>query len=203
MDDVLLETEGKSIELFYDKMVWDETKQTVTLNFSDLLSRDASRAAWNVMICRRYLGWQVAGEKLQELHLAMPPVILVGCVNADAFYDSLYNQRWSRRVERFIRIMRVRAAVAMSIREADDDAKNVRLMGFEANQHSTLAILHSFHKCNLHQNNLMVGSTIQCIGRQLTDGMFAYSKLVRGGNFWIRTVLSVEHIVTQELKIEY
>jgi hypothetical protein len=77
LDDVLLETEGKTIELFYDKMVWDETKQTVTLNFSDLLSRDASRAAWNVMICRRYLGWQVAGEKLQELHLAMPPVILV------------------------------------------------------------------------------------------------------------------------------
>jgi hypothetical protein len=203
LEDVLVATHGQQVELFFEKIKWDETKQTVTMAFPDSLTRDASRASWNVMVQRRTLGWKIAGQNVTKFQIVVPPVILVGTINADTFYDSLFNQRFSRFLQRFIGIMQRRASLSLSVREGDDDAKNGRLMSWEASAHSAQGYLHSFCPCNLHQNNMLVASTCQIIGRSLIDGMYAYSKLVRTGNFWIRTVLSVEQLITKELAIVF
>ena len=56
----------------------------------DVLTRDSGNAAWNVMVQRRRLGWRVAGGPLAEVELAVPPRIIIGVVNADAFADAVF-----------------------------------------------------------------------------------------------------------------
>ena len=41
------------------------------------------------------------------------------------------------------------------------------------------------------------------VGKSLVDGLYAWSKLLRTGNFWTRTVLAIQQVVEDELRIIY
>ena len=193
-----------TVELFVDKLKWDETKQVLVLHFSDLTTRDANRAAWPVMVSSRRLLWREQGDsQLKEINVACPPVILIGPPTADCFYDSLFGQHFTKRIERFIRFMRSKARIAMALREADADGKNVRMVAHELPLLVELGVLSSFFTCGLHSGNHAVGSTVETTGRSIVDALYAYGKLVRSGNFWARTVLGVEFLVNTSLIIKY
>ena len=169
----------------------------------DVLTRDSGNAAWNVMVQRRRLGWRVAGGPLAEVELAVPPRIIIGVVNADAFADAVFWGRFARKVEHFCCFMRQRARISLAVREADDDAKNRRLMAWQFPQLVASGCLSSFLTCVLHQNNMIIGASIGHVGRSLIDGLYAWSKLLREGNYWTRTVLVVQHVVAEELVINH
>jgi hypothetical protein len=74
-------------------MAWDEAKMKTVFMLSPT-GRDANLAAWNVMVQRRSIVWLERGSPVTcKLELAMPPHILVGRLDADCFYDSLYCSR--------------------------------------------------------------------------------------------------------------
>ena len=50
---------------------------------------------------------------------------------------------------------------------------------------------------------MIIGASIGHVGRSLIDGLYAWSKLLREGNYWTRTVLVVQHVVAEELVINH
>ena len=123
-----ISSESIRLDYFLDHLKWDETRQTLCLQFSRTLHRDDCKAAWQVMQSLRILEWRETGaSRSRRLRLAMPPVVLVGVVSADAFQDSLFGVAYAREVNRFIEFMRGRCALGIASRECDDDSKNRKL----------------------------------------------------------------------------
>ena len=98
------------------------------------------------------------------------------------------------------------AKISMAIREGDADGKNTRLMSWEVMAEKLDGALQSFARCMLHQSNMVVEVTCH-VRRIVVDAMFCYSKLLRTGNYFARTVLAVEHLLVhcrdRFLQIEY
>lgn len=189
--------------MFYDCLKWDETKQVCALEIGDepSMTREAGRTAWNVMVIRRRLGWLTSSGSFQEIFVALPPVVVVGTVCADAFEDAIFEQPLARHVEGLIRKFRELAHTSFAIRECDGDKKNVRMLAWERPHHVSRGTFHTYLTCGLHENGHLVSFSVQLVGRHLYDGMFAWSKLVRIGNFWARTCLCIRHVVASEWQI--
>ena len=64
-------------------------------------------------------------------------------------------------------------------------------------------MLHSWFPCQRHGNNKLVGGAVTMVGKHLVDGEFAYDKLQRIGNYWCRTILSIDVVVEADLGIIY
>ena len=71
----------------------------------------------------------------------------------------------------------------------------------ESSRESMQPVLHTFFPCLLHQTNIMVGATAKHINESLVSGMAAYSKLLRMGNYFVRTVLAVESVIDGSLDV--
>lgn len=197
---VLQLAERRGLELFYDSMRWDETQQVLTLDLCSLAENN--QASWNLMVCKRRLAWTYSGEtRVHSMDIIMLPVILVGAITADSFCDALLHTRQAAVIERFIGYMRRAARMSMAIREGDSDSKNLRLMEWEKQQPHMAAALHSFAPCMLHQTNLMIGSAVKHSKGKFIDGMYAYSRLLRMGNYFMRTVLAVQAVVSSILRV--
>lgn len=96
VEDTFAALQGQDIDVFYDCMKWDETKQHCGLEFGDASAgRHASRSGWNFMVSRRRFGFKVRGEPLQEVSITMPPVVLVGSVTADSFVDAIFHHPYA------------------------------------------------------------------------------------------------------------
>ena len=142
----------------------------------------------------------------ESLSLAVPPIVLVGVVTADTFYDALFVSEFSKAVELFIAKARRKARACVALREADGDSKNKRLMTYELNTMlgSPLAdsCFHVYSQCGVHDNNHLVGDMATIIGMDIIDSHFSYTKLVRMGNYWTRT-RQANAAVAEELHVEY
>jgi hypothetical protein len=111
--------------------------------------------------------------------------------------------RLCRKIEGFLALLRAKSDVAIATREGDDDGKNRRMMRYERRLMTEAGILHSYWACSLHSSAKLVGDACSHIGRSIVDGLFAYSKLVRMGNFFARTTLAVLPLVSHELRVLY
>ena len=127
--------------------------------------------------------------------------VLVGSITADTFCDTLFHSKQAVVIEFFISKMRALADVSLAMREGDSDGRNIRLMAWEVQQEHIRRCLHSFAPCMLHQSSLSTGSVVVCIQESLVSGMYAYSKLLRMGNYFIRTVFAVEVVVDDCLRV--
>lgn len=116
----------------------------------------------------------------------MPPVIVVGVLNADAYIDALYHQPFAKRVRRFISFMKGISETSLSLRETDDDGRNRRLFAWDIPHHVSDGTLTSMLACALHQNNMLEGTTITTIGRHLIDGIRGGAFHVPAPNVWPR-----------------
>lgn len=194
---------NQSLDLFYDKVKWDETQQAIVLDLhlGEALGMVKAKGAWSIMAQRRELGWKLADGTSYVLRLALMPAILVGKITADCFFDALHAQPFSKRLEEFIALARRRSRLALVVREGDADARNVRLTTWERSRLASDRCLYSFFPCVLHQNNILIGGTCAAAGRHIVDGMHAFGKLVRTGNFWVRFVLSVSELVRRDLRV--
>jgi len=67
---------------------------------------------------------------------------------------------------------------------------------------SSRSVFHSFHNCQQHQHSLLVGKAVSAFGKQYVTGLAMYSRLLESGNYWIRTVLAVEHVL-QNMPVIY
>ena len=94
--------QNSDIAVYCESIKWDETKQMRCLAFSNLISRDACKAGWNVMVQRRRLEWLVEGEsETHRLSLAVPPVVLVGAATTGCYLDGVFQQRTTRVIRLF------------------------------------------------------------------------------------------------------
>lgn len=91
--------------------------------------------------------------------------------------------------------------ICLALRGGDADARNVRMMSWEAAQPHMSPHLQSFCPCLVHQTNIMTGASVKVIGESIISGMYAYAKLLRMGNYFIRTVLAVSSFVAANLHI--
>lgn len=82
--------EHQQIDIFMDSMKWDETKQTLALPFSDLLTDQQSISGWNLMVVKRRIGWCLPGKPFVWTDIVVPPQVLIGQITADCFYDALF-----------------------------------------------------------------------------------------------------------------
>ena len=48
-----------------------------------------------------------------------------------------------------------------------------------------------------HQTNIMVGDAVKHVKQGIVEGMYAYSKLLRMGNYWVITILNIEDAVNE------
>jgi hypothetical protein len=193
---------GSRLEFFCDKIKWDETKMTFPFNISSSTVVDRSIGSWNVMVSRRYLTWKCQGQLARSVQVVMPPRVLLGSITADTFYDALFKGALMvQEVERCIAALRCIANVSIAVREGDFDSKNLRMQAWESGQCSSHGVLHSFHGCQVHQNNMCVEQLCKHIGRRYVDALTAYGKLLRMGNYWLRTVLSIERVLADRLII--
>ena len=60
---------------------------------------------------------------------ATPPIVIAGIVNADAFWDSMHGVDLVHHYVDFVVKMRGKAETTISVREGDEDGKNLRLSG--------------------------------------------------------------------------
>ena len=92
------------------------------------------------MVQRRKLIWRAtapgaAGEpetKTESFSPPVPPVVLMGAITADAFWDSLFGNKLVEPIQSFIAAMRRKSRTPLSLREHDEDSKNSRMMAHEA-----------------------------------------------------------------------
>ena len=117
MHEVQRRLEGVEVDIFADTLKWDETRQVLALPISDLLSGEQSVAGWNVMVCKRRVGWSAVDGPFVWTDLVMTPQILVGRITSDAFWDSLYVTKLAKQVEDFIAFMRRKSRHSLAIRE--------------------------------------------------------------------------------------
>lgn len=141
------------------------------------------------------------GAPLRWVDLAIAPTVLVGPITADAFHDALFGTPQGVAIERFISGVRAMADTNMAMRSCDCDSLHKRLLAWEVGEPMFDRVLHSYSPCMLHQTNVSVGTVAKQFGRSLVDGGFAHSKLLRMGHYFVRTVLSVEPVVNEALRI--
>ena len=129
-----------------------------------------------------------------EIAVPMPPVVLIGNANAGCHYSALFRQPSSQPVNDFIKEMRSLCKVAMSLREPDSASTCLKTVSFEQSQQNDRT-LSACMVCGLHQVNRVTGAVLQQIGVHAIAGMYSHASLLNMGNFWVRTLLSIQDIV--------
>lgn len=124
---------------------------------------------------------------------------MVGSITAEAFPDALFGKHASQ-LQQVFRFLRSRARVSIVVREGDTDGRSQRLVQHE--QELCQGVLYSFAHCMVHQANTSVGAVVkQAQAQDIISGAYSYAKLLRMGNFFIRTLLSVELVVAPILVV--
>jgi hypothetical protein len=160
------------------------------------------------MAMKRRVGWRIKNNpQIVWWEIVIPPVVMVGTHNAGCYADALENQTFSRRLLRFIAAMRSKAFVSMNLLGGDSDARNLKYythrMNLEHGRPSPSNCLMVFSACMLHQGNMNVGSVCEYIGVRYVSAMESYANLLHMGNYWVRTILSIEQGVKDLLDIYY
>lgn len=194
LQSVLNMVEVKAPSLVVDVLKFDETLQKLSLDCHDGMARDQRSTPWPILVQRRCLVVVVDGRRW-ELALPMPPTILVGSKSAGAHWQGLFCQKFSSRVERLIQQIRSFSPMSLCIRETDSAAVCMKLNTFEARR-LPAQVLCSAMYCGLRQANLVTTSVFRNVpgASSLIASMSAHAALMRGGNFWLRTVLAIQHL---------
>jgi hypothetical protein len=182
------------LDFSFDKVKWDEAKQRFAMPMPDI-NTEQSIAGWNTMRIRRSVGWKLESHNaVMKWDIVVPPVAIIGALNADSFYDAVFCQPLSRRLGRFTEFLRTRSKAHLTPRAGDFDSENLRLVASEVQRmrNSSEKTLHCFFGCSIHQNCKVVGWSLDHAGQDFCSGMFAHMNLLGMGNYWVRTVLAVQ-----------
>ena len=147
------------------------------------------------MVTRRFFGMYVDGLRF-EMGVPQPPTIMVGRGNAGCEWDALFCQRSMKAYHDFCRLMRRKSNRNLKLREVDSAMTGLKVFTEEMRQKdgasAAVGASHVVGVCGLHQTSHVVGSLIKAIAVKPVGSMHAHASLLRMGNFWIRTMLSIE-----------
>jgi len=193
----LTSSHRRRLKVFYDKLKSDESDQMLSLDVMDFLDRDQRRSKWTVCVQQRWVGWISTDD--EEIDVAIPaaPTIMIGSHNAGCLYDALFKRKAFAYLYGFIRHMRSVAKDSTSIREADNASTVTKCFHHEQQtDHNDNAW--SYLACQLHQTNLNVGIVCRAFLKSLIAAIFHHCSMLRTGNFWLRTVLSIS-VVSEKI----
>jgi hypothetical protein len=116
LDKIKSDMASSRLLAFVEHIAFDEAKQVLALGFRRELQRDQIRSAWQVLLQTRVAEWLVEGDvQPRRLTLIMPPVVLVGAINADAFYDGVFCSTAAQMLHAFFAFRRKLAAYSFGL----------------------------------------------------------------------------------------
>ena len=193
----LTETWRRGLEVFYDRLKMDETKQMLTIKVESLLTANQQRTCWSVCMQGYCVGWVFLDSPGEIRLLPVRPTVMLSARSAGAYHDTLFTQQNVAQMMSCIETMRRCAERCISVREPDGAPPVIKVFQHEQNLMLALQaqkiIFHSVSACCDHPNNLItrtVGNTF----RKTVSGMSSYAKTLREGNYFLRQVFSVEKV---------
>ena len=199
---------GAGIDLWFERLEFDETKQVLSLDAHEHLLHHQQRCSWPVLVAVLIVGWTMKGcDEIFEFPLVRAPVICIGSVNASCLYDAVFDQHQFRPVLDMLKQLRSRASRVILVREVDSARSGFKAIVGElaairmSGESYAATLLHFVSCCFLHQVNMIARELVQPdeAGLKMLKGWHAYTLVCKTGNYFIRMVLAVMPLVNQIL----
>lgn len=156
------------IDIWFERLEFDETKQTLSLGAHEHLSHGQQRCSWPVMVACMIVGWTMKGRgEVFEFPIVRVPVICVGSVNASCIFDAIFDQHQFKPVRELLVQLRSCASRVVLVREVDSARCGLKSLAgkLAAIRRSAEAYadtaLHFVSPCLLHQVNIIARECMQ------------------------------------------
>jgi hypothetical protein len=187
-----------SLELFSDILLWDETKQRVSVKIHAALSTSQQSSAWDILISRRIFLFTFVNAKGQRLQAGVemlcPPIALVG-TSAGAIYDGLFEHPLMTELSELASFFESKSARCFKHRSFDSAGSNVRLQRFEELVSKSRSTFFASWRCAIHQSHLLASSLLQAVGLRIASSLYSASLILRTGGHFLRVVLMTRSFV--------
>ena len=182
----------KKADYMFEHVMFDGTKQRISLALDPALTTSQAMAAWEVMVSKRVFVFGIDGKEMM-VEWVVPPIPCIG-VDANTLYDALWVRSQSRRFVALVEHAANFCKFVGRLRTHDAAKSNLRLLAFEASfvdsEHG-----HVYWLCTIHQNHLIASAVIATIGLHICSGLYSTSLLMRVGGFFLRMVLGIHKLV--------